>query len=292
MTTTGFSFRVGAAPTFVCEVNHLRNYSARVVNSGVVQKGDPMVSWYYRIVPVAAALMIGGIGCTTLSNVTSLNRGGNCEDSQVCEADDGSSSSSSYKPWGDRWSEEWYAMEADSPVGARQKYKHGKMWPTRPRPTGKQQQLSHRFHAAHYWPLPYVCQDRDYVRTVTRMQADNGWRDATTFYHYHFDEETMELNHAGQTHLRWLLIDVPHSHRVAWVQTAETPDISQQRLASLQSEAVRMTGSDSTLPIMLRPALAYGRPAIEVTTIRRAELGSIPAPRITYEPSGGGAAAP
>ncbi len=41
--------------------------------------------------------------------------------------------------------------------------------------------------------------------------------------------------------------------------------------------------------IAFRPAMAPGRPAIEVDTIRRKELESIPSPRVAFEGGASGA---
>ena len=69
------------------------------------------------------------------------------------------------------FSEEWYRMRADDPVGTRQVEKHGKYWPPYPRPVGRKQAFSHTFHAAHYWPHPYNCEDQAYVRNILDQQT-------------------------------------------------------------------------------------------------------------------------
>jgi hypothetical protein len=183
-----------------------------------------------------------------------------------------------------RWSEEWYDIEAQKPVGSRQRKRHGKLWPPYPRPIGEQQQASHRFHAAHYWPWPYVCDDRRYVREVTQLQVMNGWMTATTLYEYHFDEEAQELNHSGQMHLRWILENAMGDRRVAWVQTASDTETSQKRLNSVQVAAANLVGDGNIPPIKLRMTTAYGRPALEIKAIRDAEISTMPEPRINYEP--------
>ena len=53
-------------------------------------------------------------------------------------------------------SDQWWAEKAALPVGTRQKCWKGKLWPPYPRPTGPKQQFTHLYHAAHYWPYPYV----------------------------------------------------------------------------------------------------------------------------------------
>lgn len=186
-----------------------------------------------------------------------------------------------------RWTDAWYDHEAQSPVGGRQKKHKGKLWPPYPRPTGPEQQFSHKFHAAHYWPFPYVCDDRMYVRELSARQVDGGWMTATTLYDYHFDPETHEVNSAGRLHLKWILEGAPISRRMIHVQSTLAADSSEARMASVRQELVYMMGPETAPPVMLRITSAYGRPASEIDLIRRAELGSIPAPRIQYTPAGG-----
>lgn len=186
-----------------------------------------------------------------------------------------------------RWRSAWYAREAQRPVGTRQKKAFGKLWPPYPRPVGKEQQFSQRYHAAHYWPTPYNCEDRQYVRQLSDMQVDSGWATATTLFDYHFDDETQELNHAGRMHLRWILENAPVQRRLIHVQYGQTHEITELRLAGVRSEAVMMVGAGGVPPIMVRIASPYGRPADEIRAIRAAEAGSMPEPRIQYSTGSG-----
>lgn len=177
--------------------------------------------------------------------------------------------------------EHWYAARATDPVGSRQVYHKGKFWPPYPRPTGLSQLPSHQFHAAHYWPYPYQCQDQQYLREMSKRQQNNGWIQATTLYDYHFDEETHTLNRAGTLHLRWILQNVPLKNRVTFIQTAGNSEQSQLRMTSATEKAVSMVGDENVPPIILRVCTPLGRPAIEVEQIREAELKSLPEPRIS-----------
>lgn len=189
-----------------------------------------------------------------------------------------------------RFSEDWYSLAADRPVGARQRLKKGKLWPPFPRPTGKHQPLSHRYHAAHYWPYPYIIEDRGYVQDVIHQQTDNGWTSMTTLYEYHFNPETQKLTDAGRLHLRWMLENAPPSNRLCWVQTGTDTKMSQTRLSSVRSAAVAMVGEENLPPIMLRVATPVGRPAEFEDVITKAYLQSTPKPRIEYQvlPTGTG----
>ncbi len=185
----------------------------------------------------------------------------------------------------DRWSEEWYALKATEPVGARQRCYKGKVWPPRPRPVGPQQQFSHRYHAAHYWPWPYNCQGRAYVRNVVSNQVANGWTTETTLYDYHFEEDTQELTHAGRSHLAWILREIPPQRRVAFVQTVLDPSVNEVRMQNVQLAAHEMVGEEHCPPIVPRVTSPVGTPAEYTDAIQRAIRDSIPEPRIQFNPN-------
>ena len=188
-------------------------------------------------------------------------------------------------PWGSRpkgtSKEEWYEQRASDPVGARQRFAFGKHWPPYPRPTGLSQLPSHTYHAAHYWPYPYQCDDRAIVREFSDRQINNGWVTATTLYEYHFDPNTNELSRSGVIQLRWILENAPESRRFVFVQSATNNDVSQQRLMNVQTEATNLVGKGNVPPVMLRVTSPLGRPALEVDRIRRLEIDTLPTPRIS-----------
>lgn len=184
----------------------------------------------------------------------------------------------------EKWSEEWYQRKAFDPVGARQKCHKGKLWPPYPRPTGEKQAFWHKFHSAHYWPLPYVCEDRAYVRNLSNMQIANGWINRNTLYDYHFDQETNTLNHAGILQLERILEDTPYQYRTVWVQKVRDAVASSVRMESVRAESITLVGDHDLAPIELRRAAPNGRPADEIDRIRKAELDTMPAPRILYIP--------
>ena len=173
--------------------------------------------------------------------------------------------------------------DESSPVGARQKCRHGKLWPPYPRPTGDEMDCSHIYHAAHYWPWPYNCFDRASVREFSELQVANGWIAEATLYDYHFEPGTQTLNQAGQMHLQWILTSVPPDRRAAWVQATVDSAISQQRIQNVRNQAVVMVGEENVPPIMVRVDMVQGRPAAEIDRIRRTFVDGMPAPRIVYQ---------
>jgi hypothetical protein len=183
-----------------------------------------------------------------------------------------------------RWhTEAWYRMRAQEPVGARQVEYDGKLWPPYARPVGPKMACVNVYHAEHYWPWPYMCTDRQVVLDMTRIQEANGWLSETTLYDYHFHPESHELTVPGKLQLKWILENVPANYRTVWVQQAEDPAISEQRINSVRSVAGRLMNQANLPAIAFRPATAPGRPAIEVDTVRRKELETIPSPRVAFE---------
>lgn len=183
---------------------------------------------------------------------------------------------------------DWYARRALDPVGTRRTYSKGKFWPPYPRPEGLAMLPSHRFHAEHYWPLPYVCDDRQYVRTLISRQEDAGWMDNTTLYDYHFESDTHELNRSGRLHVMWVIRNAPQHRRILYVQTAENLKQTDIRLASTRAATGNMVGATAMPPVIPRVTSPLGRPALEVDAIQRADRDSQPVPRISPPLGGGG----
>lgn len=183
-----------------------------------------------------------------------------------------------------RGSPEYYEAHAHDPPGARQKYKYGRVWPVRARPVGPSQTFVHRYHTAHYWPHPYQCQDRAAVQAVCATQVQNGWQNATTFYSYHFDEKTNELNAAGQRHLSWLMSDVPEQYRHAYVAVEVGGDSGSRRISAIERT---VAGTGIALPVTGRVASPLGRPATEVKDILDGAAQNALPPVIQYVGSGG-----
>ncbi len=184
-----------------------------------------------------------------------------------------------------RGTPEYYEAHAGDPPGARQKYRYGKLWPVRARPTGPSQTFVHKYHTAHYWPHPYQCQDRASVMAVRDLQVHNGWQTATTFYGYHFDEDSNQLNSAGLKHLSWLMSHVPVQHRQAYVAVASTPDANSARILSVE-KAIASAANSQSIPVQSRVTDPLGRPAVEVQRIlQSANDGALP-PVIQYTGAG------
>lgn len=179
-----------------------------------------------------------------------------------------------------RWSCDDYYVRGQLPIGQRQKCYKGKIWPVDPRPTGPRPHAIHRFHAAHYWPYPYDIWSRNRVNSVIAQQEQNGWRDATTIFDYHFDPDTNELTDSGELHLRWVLLNAPSKHRTLFLQTSAEEGVNEMRMVAVKQVAGRLMAGQEVPDVIYRNVMSVGRPATEIDYIRRAEIQSQPEPRI------------
>lgn len=178
---------------------------------------------------------------------------------------------------------QYWEFHCNSPVGSRQVCCKGKLWPPRPRPVGPHQPCVHKYHAATYWPWPYICQDRALVNATAYTQIENGWIAATTFYDYHFDPETNTLNSAGRKHLQWMLTFVPEEYRRAFVSSTYNPAGTEARVVSVETEMVALLGDGNILPIETLVTQPLQRSARVVEQIDRAAYDNLPVPTIEYQ---------
>lgn len=181
-----------------------------------------------------------------------------------------------------RGSKEYFEMRSSEPIGQRQKYKYGKFWPPQPRPIGDPLPWQHRYHASCYWPYPYTAMDQADVNLVSDLQIANGWVSATTFYSYHFDEQTQTLNSSGLQHLQWLLEHVPLQHRHAFLAMSTDSSINDRRLSNMQESVTMLVGDASSLPIALRVSTQHGRPASEIDSIFKQRMENMDTPVIPF----------
>jgi hypothetical protein len=188
-----------------------------------------------------------------------------------------------------RGTPEWYEAHAGDPIGQRQRFKFGKVWPAVPRPMGEPVPCVHKFHHNLYWPHPYLDQDKQSVKDITHIQVTKGWTEATTLYDYHFDPETQVLNSAGRDHLYWIMSNVPMQYRMAYVQASRMdPAISEQRLVAVQSEAAKFVGAEQLPPVMLRVATPTGTPAVEIDAIFQYRRDNLTPTPVLQSAGGGG----
>ena len=193
---------------------------------------------------------------------------------------------SSYEPGSD----EWWAEKALLPPGERAHCKKGKIWPAVPRSSEPKQQFSHVYYSEHYWPLPYVCQDRAAVNSFIGMQTSLGWQEETTLYNRHFDSATNQLTRAGELHLERIVYVIPHERRAVYVQSTHDDALDSIRMEIVHAAVASMSHGNIDVPVSLRECQELSRAASEVQAINSMYNGSIPSPRISSAggSSGGG----
>ncbi|MFK7819015.1 MAG: hypothetical protein AB8G99_09865 [Planctomycetaceae bacterium] len=184
--------------------------------------------------------------------------------------------------------EGWWAEKAQLPVGERRRVWKGKVWPSRPRPDLPKQPAIHMYHANQAWPYPYVCEDREYVRSLMDLQISNGWTQQTTLYSYHFNEDTHELSVPGQRHLNWILNIAPAQFRNVYLQESLDQNVNQMRLASVQSYLGQFSMGEAAPPVQWRRDMAPNRPAAEVRQMQDLNMQTMPVPNIGGAAGGGG----
>jgi len=187
-------------------------------------------------------------------------------------------------------SDEWWAEKALLPPGERQKCKKGKIWPARPRSTEPRQQFSHIYHSEHYWPLPYVCQDRAAVRDVMDMQVSRGWQEETTVYDRHFDMGTNSLTRAGELHIERIVFIVPVERRCVYVQSTHNSGLDAVRMEIVQAAVDSLSDGRNDVPVSIRECQEHSRAASEVHAINTMYNTSTPSPRLSSAGAAGGAA--
>ncbi|WP_145360821.1 hypothetical protein [Alienimonas californiensis] len=178
------------------------------------------------------------------------------------------------------------------PPGTRQKESGGLQWPPYPRSTAPKASIKTQFHHAHYWPLPYSCQDRAYVRALSGAQVAAGRAEHAALYGFHFDPETHLLTGAGRDHLRTAAVAAASAGAVPPIVVASgsTPEVGAARLAAVRDAVAEMGVPQLAAAVSLGVIPDPGRPAEEIDRLRRDELQSTPAPRIPVASVGAGPA--
>ncbi|MEZ6059440.1 MAG: hypothetical protein R3C19_03660 [Planctomycetaceae bacterium] len=184
-------------------------------------------------------------------------------------------------------SDQWWNEKAMLPPGVRQKCYKGKVWPVRPRPDCEPQQFTHTYHSATYWPLPYVCQDRQSVKDFIETQVAKGWQEETTLYSRHFNENDQMLTVPGRLHLQQIVGVTPNPRRTVFVQSTQNGNIDRLRVQNVELAIAELTGGMEVIPVALRNANEYSRPASEVKIINDLYNQSTPVPRLGSAAGGG-----
>ena len=186
-----------------------------------------------------------------------------------------------------RWhSKEWYEERAGDPPGTRQVYKHGKLWPPFARPQGKHLTFWHKYYNVHYWPT------RTTARTANTSTAFPAAIEQWLGIRHHAARLPFRPGNQPPEFGRRKPLDVESDAgpgavcRTTFVSPGGSEQVGQFRMAAVQESAREICG-DTVPPIILKNDMFLGRPAIEIDTLRRLELQSIPQPRLFIISAGG-----
>ena len=136
------------------------------------------------------------------------------------------------------------------------------------------------------WPEPFQSADRAITRDYWRIQVNNGWRLQNTVGVWFYEEESSELNRAGDLKIKQIVTQNPVNRRTVFVLMGDTQAVTAKRVESVQ-RAVSKYVPEGPLPqILLTDVDVVGGSGEYYDHIDNAYRQSIPAPRL--EGSGGG----
>ncbi len=84
------------------------------------------------------------------------------------------------------------------------------------------------------WPKPFTCASRQLYHNMLRPMYDAGWEDQCILTSTHFDENG-ELTRYGKQQIHGMMMNMPKSRRVIFVQTTADQTETQARLAKVQN---------------------------------------------------------
>jgi hypothetical protein len=136
------------------------------------------------------------------------------------------------------------------------------------------------FRRNNCWPEPFVRADRVTARVPFAMMVHSGWQRQNLLGSFHFEENGLDLNEAGQLKVRWILAETPAHHRIIYVERAETEEQTAARVAAVAELAGRFAINDETPSVVATNITHAGWPADQVDNIGRKFHASMPDPRL------------
>ncbi len=110
------------------------------------------------------------------------------------------------------------------------------------------------FERNHAWPEPFRYADRMAVRDHWTPYVNRGWQIENTLTSYHFDDDTLALNAAGQSKLYWIMTNAPPERRMIFVVQDRDGRVTESRVDLVQQAVTQLTPSGS-LPAVIRTTL-------------------------------------
>lgn len=130
------------------------------------------------------------------------------------------------------------------------------------------------------WPDPFLASDRQAVEAPFAIQIANGWRRQNLLSDYHFTEDGLKLNQAGESKLYFILTQMPPNRRTVFVQRSMNPDVTSTRLALVQRTANRMVPMGMMADVVESDLANDGWPADEIDYVSRKFRSTSPDPRL------------
>jgi hypothetical protein len=136
------------------------------------------------------------------------------------------------------------------------------------------------FQRVNCWPEPFVRADRVATRVPFAMMVACGWQQQNLLSSFHFEENGIDLNEAGQLKVRSILAETPPHHRTIYVERADTEARTAARLVSVGELAGRFAVNDEVPNVVVSNGTHAGWPAEQVDAIGRKFQASTPEPRL------------
>ena len=100
------------------------------------------------------------------------------------------------------------------------------------------------------WPEPFIYPDRQAARAPFVTMIEHGWRQQNLIAYYHFREDSSRLTEAGRHKVRWILFEVAPQHRIIYVQTADDPQLTADRVAEVRQLATALDEGRPLPPVL------------------------------------------
>src|SRR5262245_31685008 len=143
------------------------------------------------------------------------------------------------------------------------------------------------FYRNNTWPEPFVTADKMAVRTPYCIMTDNGWKMQNTIGTFLFDNDTQQVNQAGELLVKWIVTQAPIHRRAVFVLRGDNPNATNVRVQSVQA-AVAKYANGCVCPVLLTDSEPAGWSASYIDTITQQYGATIPAPRLPSRQGSGG----
>jgi hypothetical protein len=143
------------------------------------------------------------------------------------------------------------------------------------------------FYRNNSWPEPFLTADKMAVRTPYCIMTDNGWKMQNTIGTYLFDNDTQQVNQAGELLVKWIITQAPVHRRAVFVLKGDTAEATNARVQSVQV-AVAKYADGCVCPVLLTNTEPAGWPASYIDSISQQYSATIPSPRLPPRQSAGG----